>query len=113
MSICCLTYNHAKYIRQCMDGFLMQETDFPVEILVHDDASTDGTDVILREYEVKYPDKIFPIYEKENKFSRGYRGRMDLFNYTRARGRYIAYCEGDDYWTDPHKLQRQMWLLVL
>lgn len=108
MSICCLTYNHAKYIRQCMDGFLMQETDFPVEILVHDDASTDGTDVILREYEVKYPDKIFPIYEKENKFSQGYRGRMDLFNYTRARGRYIAYCEGDDYWTDPHKLQKQV-----
>ncbi len=109
VSICCLTYNHAQFIRQCMDGFLMQETTFPVEILVHDDASTDGTDVILREYEAKYPDKVFPLYENENKYTNGYKGRMDIvFNYSRARGKYIASCEGDDYWTDPLKLQKQV-----
>ena len=109
VSICCLTYNHAKFVRQCMDGFLMQKTDFGVEILVHDDASTDGTDDILREYEERYPDKVFPLYEEQNKFSQGYRGRMDIeFNYSRARGKYIAYCEGDDYWTDPLKLQKQV-----
>lgn len=109
VSICCLTYNHAKYVRQCIDGFLMQKTSFPIEILVHDDASTDGTDVILQEYESKYPNIIFPIYETENKYSNGYRGRMDIvFNYSRARGKYIASCEGDDYWTDPLKLQKQV-----
>lgn len=109
VSICCLTYNHAKYVRQCIDGFLMQKTSFPIEILVHDDASTDGTDVILQEYESKYPNIIFPIYETENKYSNGYRGRMDIvFNYSRARGKYIASCEGDDYWTDPMKLQKQV-----
>ena len=109
VSICCLTFNHAKYVRQCLDGFLMQETNFPIEILIHDDASTDGTDGILREYEAKYPDKVFPLYEEENKFTHGYRGRMDIvFNYSRARGKYIASCEGDDYWTDPLKLQKQV-----
>ncbi|MBR3724472.1 MAG: glycosyltransferase [Bacteroidales bacterium] len=109
VSICCLAYNHAPFIRQCLNGFLMQETNFPIEVLIHDDASTDGTDDILREYQAKYPDKIFPIYEEQNKFSQGYRGRMDIeFNYSRAKGKYIAYCEGDDYWTDPHKLQRQV-----
>ena len=109
VSICCLTYNHARFVRQCLDGFLMQKTDFPFEILVHDDASTDGTDDILREYEAKYPDKVFALYEKENRFTHGYRGRMDIvFNYSRARGKYIASCEGDDYWTDPLKLQKQV-----
>lgn len=108
VSICCVTYNHASFIRKCLDGFLMQETTFPVEILIHDDASTDGTDGVVREYARKYPDKIYPLYEKENKFSNGYAGKMDLFNYNRARGKYIAYCEGDDYWTDPLKLQKQV-----
>jgi len=109
VSICCLTFNHAKFVRQCIDGFLMQETTFPIEILVHDDASTDGTEEILREYETRYPDFFFPLYEKENKYSNGYRGRMDIvFNYSRARGKYIASCEGDDYWTDPLKLQKQV-----
>lgn len=109
VSICCLSYNHAQFIGKCLDGFLMQKTDFPVEILVHDDASTDGTEAIVREYEVKYPDKIFPLYETENKYTHGYKGKMDIaFNYSRARGKYIAYCEGDDYWTDPLKLQKQV-----
>lgn len=108
VSICCLTYNHAPYIRQCIDGFLMQKVNFNIEILIHDDASTDGTIDILREYEAIYPDIIFPIYEAENKYSNGYSGQMDFFNYRRARGKYIAYCEGDDYWTDPQKLQKQV-----
>lgn len=108
VSICCLSYNHAPYIRKCLDGFLMQETTFPIEILLHDDASTDGTDDIVREYAEKYPDKLFPLFEEENKFSQGYGGKMDFFNYNRACGKYIATCEGDDYWTDPLKLQKQV-----
>ena len=108
VSICCLTYNHAQFIRKCLDGFLMQQTDFPIEILIHDDCSTDGTTDIIREYEAKYPELIFPLYEEENQYSRGGAGKMDLYNYSRARGKYIAYCEGDDYWTDPLKLQKQV-----
>ena len=109
VSICCLSFNHAPFIRKCLDGFLMQETSFPVEILIHDDASTDGTDKIIREYAEKYPDRIFPLFEEENKYSHGYKGKMDLaFNYSRARGKYVATCEGDDYWTDPMKLQKQV-----
>ncbi len=108
VSICCVTFNHEPYIRKCLDGFLMQKTTFPIEILIHDDASTDKTADIIREYEAKYPDLIFPIYETENKYSHGFETRMDFFNYNRARGKYIAYCEGDDYWTDPLKLQKQV-----
>jgi glycosyltransferase involved in cell wall biosynthesis len=78
------------------------------EILIHDDASTDGTDAIIREYAAQYPDKIFPLYEESNQYSHGGRGRMDLYNYNRVRGRYIATCEADDYWTNPHKLQKQV-----
>ena len=108
VSICCITYNHAQFIRKCLDGFLMQQTNFPIEILIHDDCSTDGTTDIIREYEAKYPELIFPLYEEENQYSRGGAGKMDLYNYRRARGKYIAYCEGDDYWTDPLKLQKQV-----
>jgi glycosyltransferase involved in cell wall biosynthesis len=108
VSICCLTYNHAPFIRKCLEGFLMQQTNFPIEILIHDDCSTDSTTEIIREYEAKYPDLIFPLYEEENQYSRGGAGKMDLYNYRRARGKYIAYCEGDDYWTDPLKLQKQV-----
>lgn len=87
----------------------MQRTTFPVEILIHDDASTDGTAGILHEYQHQYPDKIFPLYETQNQYSNGYQNLMDIeFNYSRARGKYIAYCEGDDYWTDPHKLEKQV-----
>lgn len=87
----------------------MQETTFPFEILIHDDASTDGTDAIIREYAQCHPDKIFALYEEVNRFSNGYKGKMDTtFNYSRARGKYIATCEGDDYWTDPLKLQKQV-----
>ena len=109
VSICCLTYNHAPIIKDCLDGFLAQKTSFPIEILIHDDASTDGTDIIIKEYAERNPNVIFPLFEKENQYSKGHRGSMDVeFNYSRARGKYIAYCEGDDYWTDPLKLQKQV-----
>ena len=107
VSICCITYNHEPYIRDAIEGFLMQKTNFPFEILIHDDASTDGTADIIREYEAKYPDIIKPIYETENQWQKGRRGSV-IFNFPRAKGKYIALCEGDDYWIDPYKLQKQV-----
>lgn len=107
VSISCITYNHAPYIRECLDGFMMQKTNFAFEVLIHDDASTDGTADIIREYEAKYPDVIKPIYEEENQWVKGRRGSA-VFNFPRAKGKYIALCEGDDYWTDPLKLQKQV-----
>ena len=107
VSISCSAYNHASYIRQCLDGFMMQKCNFIFEVLIHDDASTDETADIIREYEAKYPNIIKPIYQTENQYQNG-RGIMRRFNYPRAKGKYIALCEGDDYWTDPNKLQRQV-----
>lgn len=107
VSIDCLTYNHEAYIRDALEGFLMQKTDFPFEILIHDDASTDQTANIIREYEKKYPGIIKPIYQKENQYSKEVNITTD-FQYSRAKGKYIAICEGDDYWTDPYKLQKQV-----
>ena len=107
VSICCLTYNHKKYIRDAIEGFLMQKTNFPIEVLIHDDASNDGTADIIREYEAKHPEIIKPIYQTENQWSKGIKPTME-FNFPRARGKYIALCEGDDYWTDPYKLQKQV-----
>lgn len=107
VSVCTLTYNHAPFLRQCLDGILMQQTDFAFEILIHDDASTDGTQDIIREYERNYPDIVKPIYQTENQFSKGVK-ISTTYQYPRAKGKYIALCEGDDYWTDPHKLQRQV-----
>lgn len=108
VSISCITFNHAPFIRQCFDSFLMQKTDFKFEILIHDDASTDGTKEIIEEYTLKYPDLFFPIYQSENQYSKGVRGMMERFNFIRARGKYIALCEGDDYWINPYKLQKQI-----
>ena len=107
VSICCITYNHAPYIRQCLDGFIMQKTNFKFEILIHDDASTDGTANIIREYEENYPNIFKPIYQTENQYSKG-KNISATYNWPRAIGKYIAQCEGDDYWTDPLKLQRQV-----
>jgi glycosyltransferase involved in cell wall biosynthesis len=107
VSICCITYNHENFIRDAIEGFLMQDTTFPVEILINDDASTDKTAHIIREYEKNYPDVIFPIYQSVNQRSKGIKPNP-TFNYPRTRGKYIALCEGDDYWTDPLKLQKQV-----
>ncbi len=107
VSICCVTYNHEQYIRQCLDGLLMQKTNFPIEVLIHDDASTDYTADIIREYEEKFPEIIKPIYQTDNQFSKGFPISY-TYNWPRAKGKYIAMCEGDDYWTDPYKLQKQV-----
>ena len=107
VSIVCNTFNHVDYIRQCLDGFLMQETNFSIEILVHDDASSDGTAEIVREYEARYPGLIKPIYQTENQYSKGVKVTLE-YQYSRVKGKYIALCEGDDYWTDPLKLQKQV-----
>lgn len=106
VSVACITYNHAPYIRQCLEGFLMQKTNFPIEIIVHDDASTDGTDDIIREYVLKYPELFKVILQEENQYSKG----VDVLSLVleRSAGKYIALCEGDDYWTDPLKLQKQV-----
>ena len=110
VSIICITYNHEPYIRQCLDGFMMQRTNFSFEVLIHDDASTDNTVGIIREYEEKYPGIIKPIYQKENQYSKGVKIGM-TYLYPRAKGKYIAECEGDDYWIDPLKLQKQVDIL--
>ena len=107
VSICCLTFNHENYIRQCLDGFMMQQTNFKFEVLIHDDASTDNTTTIIREYEQRYPETIKPIYQSENQYSKGVKPSF-IFQFPRAKGKYIAMCEGDDYWTDPLKLQKQV-----
>jgi len=107
VSICSTAYNHDNFIRECLEGFLMQETTFSVEILIHDDASTDSTANIIREYEAQYPHIIKPIYQIENQYSKGIQPYV-IFNFPRARGKYIALCEGDDYWTAPNKLQTQV-----
>lgn len=106
VSVCCYTYNHENYIREALDGFLMQKTNFPFEILIHDDASSDETAGIIRMYQEKYPDLIKAVYQTENQYSQGKRFLPFLFKM--AQGKYIALCEGDDYWTDPLKLQKQV-----
>ena len=108
VSISCITYNHAPYIRQCLDSFIMQKTDFTFEVLIHDDCSTDGTTEVIKEYEAKYPEIIKPIYEEENQYQQGKSAGSAVWNYPRAKGKYIALCEGDDYWIDPLKLQKQV-----
>lgn len=107
VSVICNTYNHGPYVRDALEGFVMQQTSFPFEVLVHDDASTDNTADIIREYEAKYPEIIKPIYQTENQYSQ--KVRIDrTFQIPRITGKYVAVCEGDDYWTDPMKLQKQV-----
>lgn len=110
VSICCITYNHELYIEDALEGFLIQDTDFPFEILVHDDASTDRTADIIREYEKKYPRLIKPIFQVENQYRKG-KKLNPTFNFPRARGDYLAFCEGDDYWVSPQKLRVQVELM--
>lgn len=109
VSICILTYNHASYIAQTLDSMLSQKTAFRYEILIHDDASTDGTDKIIKEYADRHPEIIKPLFEEENQFSKSeIKNISGIYNFPRAQGRYIAMCEGDDYWTDDTKLQQQV-----
>lgn len=114
VSVICLAYNAEKYIAQCLDGFIRQECEFDYEVIIHDDASRDRTAEIIRDYEKKYPTIIHAIYQDENQYSKF----LDTCNpflkiacdfiIPKARGKYFAFCEGDDYWTDPYKLQRQV-----
>ena len=107
VGIRCTTFNQEKYIAECLEGFLIQETTFPFEVIVHDDASTDNTASIIREYEAKYPKIIKPIYETVNQYSKN-DGSFTRIITSHLVRKYIAMCEGDDYWTDPLKLQKQV-----
>ncbi len=107
VSIVCDTYNHAPYIRRVLDGFLSQKTEFPFEIIVHDDASTDGTADIIRSYEAAHPDLFRCVYRTENIYSKDPK-ILEHYVFPLARGKYTAICEGDDYWTSPNKLQKQI-----
>ena len=107
VTIHCTVYNHEPFIRKCLDGFVMQQTNFPFEAIVHDDASTDGSAAIIREYADKYPHIIKPILQTENQWSKK-DGSIGRIMSAHTRGKYLAVCEGDDFWTDPLKLQRQV-----
>lgn len=108
VSISCLTFNHAKFIKKCLDGFLMQKCDFNYEVVIYDDASTDGTSEIIKEYAERYPEIFFPIIQDENQYSKGVRGISMRYTFPVCRGKYIAMCDGDDYWIDSCKLQKQV-----
>lgn len=108
VSICCVTYNHEKFIAQALDSFLCQQTNFPFEILIHDDASIDQTPLIIKDYQTRFPEIIKPILRIENIKSKLGGGVNIKFNVGRSEAKYIAICQGDDYWTDPLKLQKQV-----
>ena len=106
VTIICKTYNHEKYVRQCLEGLVNQKTSFLYEAIVHDDASTDNTADIIKEYAKKYPEIIKPILQKENQYSKGINA-TEKYIMPIAKGRYIARIEGDDYWCNENKLQQQ------
>lgn len=106
VSIICHAFNHENYVSEALDGFLMQETDFPFEIIIHEDASTDKTKNVIKEYELLYPNIVKPIYQTENQYSKWNIGAN--ITYPASKGKYIAMCEGDDYWIDNYKLQKQV-----
>lgn len=108
VSIVCTAFNHENFIRDALEGFIMQKTNFPFEIIVHDDASIDKTASIIKKYESEYPQLFVSIYQTENQFSKKEVNIWTDITFPRARGKYIAICEGDDYWTDPYKLQKQV-----
>lgn len=110
VSVICNAYNHEKYIEKTLQGFVNQETNFKFEVLIHDDASTDRTAEIIKQYEDKYPSLIKPIYQSENQWKINPLNVLDI-QYSRVNGKYIALCEGDDYWIDNQKLQKQVDLL--
>ena len=107
VSVFVVAYNEEQYISQTLDSILNQKTDFAFEIICHDDASTDKTPSIIAEYSKKYPNVVVPVLQKTNKLSTGVNITIE-FMYPLAKGKYIAYCDGDDYWTDSFKLQKQV-----
>ena len=106
VSITCVAFNHEDYMHTTLDSFLMQETQFPFEILINDDVSTDGTVEILKQYERKFPNIVKPVYQTENQYSQGVNTMAILFPL--IKGKYVAFCDGDDYWVDEKKLQIQV-----
>lgn len=108
VTITCVAYNEADYIRRTLDGFVMQKTNFPFIALVHDDVSTDNTAEIIMEYAQKYPDIIVPIIDKENLFSQKKLESTMNQHIAKTECKYVAICEGDDWWIDPYKLQKQV-----
>lgn len=107
VSISCLVYNHGKYLRKTLEGFVNQKTNFKYEIVIHDDASTDNSAEIIKEYCDKYPDMFVPIFQTENQYSKGV-AISKKFIHPKYRGKYVAFCEGDDYWCNENKLQMQV-----
>ena len=108
VSICVITYNHEQFIEEALESFLMQEINFEVEIVLHDDASTDSTQDIVKTYVNQYPGLFNVLLQTENQRSKYGGGMQPRFNYPRTKGKYIALCDGDDYWTDALKLQKQV-----
>lgn len=106
VTVRCIAYNHEAFIEECLDGVLAQKTSFPFEVLVHDDVSTDKTADIIRAYEKKYPHIIRPVYETENQYSKGC-GALEKVMNPLITGKYVAFCECDDYWCNEYKLQLQ------
>jgi glycosyltransferase involved in cell wall biosynthesis len=106
VSILCTAFNHAAYIKDALDGFVSQQTSFGFEVLVHDDASTDDTPRIIQEYQKRFPHIVKPIYQTINQYSQSIE-ILTKWLLPRASGNYIALCEGDDFWIDVHKLQKQ------
>lgn len=106
VTVCCITYNQEKYIEKALSSLVMQKTNFKYEILVHDDASTDRTPEIIKEFEKRYPELVRPIFQKENQYSKGISITREILH-PLTRGKYVAACEGDDYWVDENKLQIQ------
>ena len=104
LSVCLITYNHEKYLKQAIEGVLMQHVNFEIELIIADDFSTDATRSIIEEYRVKHPKIIKPILQAKNIGAAN--NWMDLME--APVGKYVAYQDGDDYWTDPLKLQKQV-----
>jgi len=108
VTIICTTFNHEGFISEALEGFLIQKTTFPFEIIVHDDASTDNTQNIIKNFVEKYPLIVKPILQKKNQYSNKDVNIWSDFTFPKALGKYIALCEGDDYWIDELKLQKQV-----
>src|SRR5665647_1282331 len=101
VSICCATFNHEKFIAYALDGFLMQKTNFAYEILINDDCSEDNTANILKDYNIRFPGVFKITFQAENQYSKGIKPFSQML-FPKVKGKYVALCEGDDYWTDPY-----------